>query len=111
MPEGRLLVSGATRVVPVGAIVYAAIVEPESESSPKDPQSFPWLTPQSSNTAVLRPERVCPSHGASSLAEIVTVFRAVRPGHASLTAEVRRSWRSVPHAPRQYRASVTVQQR
>ena len=109
IPENRLLASGAKRVVPVAATVYAAIVEPEEYASPKYPQSFPWLTPKSSDPAVLTPERACPSRGASTLAESVTVFRATNPGRSSLIADLRRQWRSIPDAPHRYHARVVVQ--
>jgi hypothetical protein len=110
-PSNRILVSGTKLVVPVGATVFAAMDEPEY--SVPTPNSFPYRPAESSNRAVATPERACPPkpNEASSLPVMGYVFRASHVGAATLTATIRRSWRSVPHAPQSFHATVIVRQR
>jgi hypothetical protein len=52
IPNNRLITSSANLTVPVGAVVYVVLVEAEDYTSGP---GFPWLTPTSSNQAVLAP--------------------------------------------------------
>jgi hypothetical protein len=105
IPDSRLLTNGTKLTVPVGAIVYVALVEAEEYSSGP---GFPWLTPVTSNRAVLVPVRLCKRTGASSLAVTVTGFRALRPGKAMLTAALAPRWRSLQTSPKPSLNRVTV---
>jgi hypothetical protein len=73
IPNTRLITNGTKLTVRVGAIVYAVLVEPESDT---DGPGFPWLTPRSSDPAVVAPVHLCKRTGASSLPLSVTGFRA-----------------------------------
>ena len=85
IPQRQLLSSGATLLAPVGRVIFAVMVEDEQSASAAG--SFPWVAPRSSDRRVLAPVRVCPRHGASTLAVNVAGFRATAPppldGHRS----------------------------
>jgi hypothetical protein len=103
-PNNRLLTSGTRLTVPVGAIVFVALVEAEEYDGP----GFPWLAPTSSDSTVLAPVHLCARTGASSLALTVTGFRAVRPGEATLSAPLAPAWRSLKLRPQPAVDWVTV---
>jgi hypothetical protein len=105
IPENRLVTSGTKLIVPVGAIVYDVLVEPDEYSSGP---GFPWVTPTSSDRSVLAQVRLCKSTAASSLALTVTGFRAEKRGAARLTAVLAPRWRSVKRKPQPSLVRVTV---
>jgi hypothetical protein len=108
IPSDRLLTSGTKLTVPVGAIVYVVLVEPESYASKP---GFPWVTPTSSDRIVLAPVHLCKLTGASTLSRTVTGFRALHRGHATVTALLTPRWRSFRTKPQPTRDSVTVDAR
>jgi hypothetical protein len=105
IPSNRLITGGTKLTVPVGAIVYVVLVEPENDAGGP---GFPWLTPTSSNRRVLAPVHLCKRTGSSSLPNTVTGFRARRHGKASVTARIARPWRALKTRPRPARAAVRV---
>ena len=107
-PAGRLPADGATIRVPVGAIVYVALVEPDAYTGGEYPIGFPWERARSSDPAVIAAVRLCPRQTVSTLVDIVTAFRARRAGAAQLLAPLVPRWRPVRHGPRPYRARVVV---
>jgi hypothetical protein len=88
--RGDRLLTSATRIaVPVGAIVFAVLVEPDSYTSKP---GFPWRTPTTSDPAVLARVRLCKQTGASTLPVSITGFRARRRGSAIVTASLAPGW-------------------
>lgn len=108
IPTSRLLLSGAKRTVPVGAIVYAEIIEPAKYAGASYPPGFPWLSATSPNHHVLTPVALCRSNGVSTLALEVAAFRATHTGTVTLTAPLAAPWRALKAGPREYRAAVTI---
>jgi hypothetical protein len=104
IPNSRLVTGHKKLTVPVGAIVYDVQVEAAEYAGP----GFPWLTPTSSDHAVLAPVRLCKSNGVSSLPVEVTAFRAKRRGIATLTALLAPPWRSIKRKPQPSSDRVTV---
>jgi uncharacterized delta-60 repeat protein len=89
---GRLaLPNGHTISVSVGELVYVELVVPEKYSSP-----FPWLTPASSNSHVLKRVPLCATTKLrpSTLSLGISAFRALRAGTASITAPLAPAWRA-----------------
>lgn len=105
IPDDRLLTSGTNLELPVGATVFVVLVEPEMYSIGP---GFPWMTPTSSNPAVLTPIRLCKSVRLSTLPLTVTGFRAVRPGTATITASLSARWRTRKTKPQPAIDHVTV---
>jgi hypothetical protein len=100
------LVDGGTRIaVPIGAVVYDTLVEPEGYAGSL---GFPWLTPRSSNRAVLVQVTLCRGGPLSTLAVRVTGFRAVGRGTATLDAALAPRWRSITRKPEPSLDRVTV---
>src|SRR5579871_4643048 len=90
---GRLaLPNGHTISVGVGEPVYVELVAPEKYSSP-----FPWLTPASSDSHVLKRVPLCATTKLrpSTLSLGISVFRALRAGTASITAPLAPAWRAL----------------
>jgi hypothetical protein len=105
IPTNRLLTSGTILRVPVGATVYVALVEPEVYTNQP---GFPWMTPSSTDHTVLAPEHLCKQSGASTLPIVVTGFRAVSPGKATIRAPLSKPWRSRATKPQPAIDHVTV---
>jgi hypothetical protein len=105
IPKDRLVTGDGKLTVPVGAIVYDVKVEAEEYTAGP---GFPWLTPTSSDRAVLAPVRLCKSNGVSSLPVRVTAFRAKQRGTATLAASLVPRWRSIKLRPEPSSDQVTV---
>jgi len=88
IPIDRLVTTDTRLTVPVNAIVYIGLVEPEEYTTHP---GFPWLTPRTSARTVLAPVRLC-KLTATSLPESLTAFKALRPGTATLTARLAPGW-------------------
>jgi hypothetical protein len=106
--QDRLVASGATIHVPVGAVLWVALVESAEYSASRYPTSFPWLTPTSSNQDVISPVRLCPRRSMYSLPVRIAGFRAVGDGDAILLAKLAPRWRGRTRAVQNYRATVIV---
>ena len=106
IPNDSLVTNGTRLAVPIGAIVYAVLVETENYMSKP---GFPWLTPTTSDRLVLAPVRLCQRTGASSLPVSVTGFRALHQGTATVTARLAPGWPgSFKTGPEPSRGTVTV---
>jgi hypothetical protein len=105
IPGNRLVTDNKKLTMPVGAVVFDVQVEAEEYTSSP---GFPWLTPKSSDLAVLVPVRLCKSTGVSSLPVRVTAFRAKRRGSAILAAPLGPRWRSIKLKPQPSQVRVTV---
>ncbi len=89
-PLDRLLTNTTTHLtVPVDAIVWVALGEGAIYTNG---HGFPWVTPRTSDSAVLAPVRVCKETLVTSLPEQITGFKALRRGTATLTARLARGW-------------------
>jgi hypothetical protein len=108
IPASRLLLSGARRSVPVGAIVYAVIVEAGKYTDTSYPPSFPWLAVRSPDHHVLAPVRLCKATSMSSLSLSIAAFRAEHAGEVTLTGPLAPRWATVKSAPSPYHAAVAV---
>jgi hypothetical protein len=107
LSHARHLEDGVTTSVRVGSLTEVELVEPALPSG--YPTSFPWVTPRSTNANVLVAVALCPHHSApSSLDVSITLFRAVRAGRATVSAEVAPAWQSFKSRPRRFSARVTV---
>lgn len=90
---GRLAIpNGHTISVSVGELVYVELVAPEKYVSP-----FPWLTPASSNSHVLKRMPLCATTKLrpSTLSLGISAFKALRAGTASITAPLAPAWRAL----------------
>lgn len=96
IPDSRLVTGDKKLTVPVDATVYDVQVEAEEYTASP---GFPWLTPTSSDRAVLAPVRLCKSTRPSSLPVRVTAFRAKRRGSATLSAPLAPKWRLIKLKP------------
>lgn len=106
-PSNRLLTTAGTHLtVPVNAIVWVALVEPEKYTPLP---GFPWATPRASDRAVLAPVHLCKDTLVTSLPDEISAFRALRPGTAKLTARLALGWPgSITPRLRPMRSTVTV---
>jgi hypothetical protein len=100
--------NGAALAIARGAVVFVALVEPERYATRGYPPGFPWQSPISSSATILAPVRICRAPLTFALAESVSAFRALRPGHATLAATLAPSWRSRARGLGDFRAVVTV---
>ena len=87
--NGRLVTTDTRLTVPVNAIVYMALVEPEKYATHP---GFPWLAPRTSARNVLAPVRFCKQTAFGGLPESLTAFKALHPGTATLTARLAKGW-------------------
>ncbi len=53
---------------------------------------FPWNSPSSADTTVLRPETACPGRITYGLPESRTAFRAIAAGNATVNVSIRAGW-------------------
>jgi hypothetical protein len=89
-PSNRLLTTDDTHlIVPVNAIVWVALVEGDNYTVHP---GFPWVTPSTSDRAVLAPVRLCKFTSTTSLPEELRAFKALRSGTATLTARLAPGW-------------------
>jgi hypothetical protein len=90
IPNSRLLTTDDTHLtVPVNAIVWFTLVEPEEDT---DHPGFPWTTPTTSDRAVLAPVPRCKQTLVTSLPDKIYAFKALRPGKATLAARLVHGW-------------------
>jgi hypothetical protein len=89
---GRLALPNGHKIrVRVRELVYVELVAPEKYSSP-----FPWLTPASSNSHVLKRVPLCATQfPLSTLSLGISAFRALHAGTASITAPLAPVWRAL----------------
>jgi hypothetical protein len=103
-----VVLTGSKHTVPVGAMVYAVVVEPNKYTDLSYPASFPWLSARSPDHHVLTPAHLCKQTGTSSLSESITAFRATHAGKVTLIAPLGPRWAGLKNGPPPYRATVTV---
>jgi hypothetical protein len=90
IPSNRLLTTDdAHLTVPVNAIVWVVLVEADKYTAHP---GFPWVTPITSDRAVLAPVRLCKRTLVSSLPDKIRAFKALRPGTATLKARLAPGW-------------------
>jgi hypothetical protein len=82
-----------TLAISPGSILTIQLIEPEAYAMAPDgqmpPTTFPWLPPQSSDGAVLRPVELCRNMPLEySLPETVTAFRGTKAGTTDVIARL-----------------------
>jgi hypothetical protein len=111
IPNGRLLAADESVTVPVGSVVYVALVESETYGRSWLPKTFPWRSPTLTSSRVAKPVRLCSRSTLGTLRSRYTAFRAVAPGRVTVVADLTPIWRTVKSGPQTYRARLVVARR